>query len=245
MRKLAGLLAVAVAATAVVAAPAAAQKPETEFFSKTRVVPKKAGTKRKPRGVQLRGKMRFKTITQGVEPPIVTGGDILIPKYGKYNGGKYPRCSKRTMTRNDSVDDCPKRSIMGKGSGVAFADTVDTEPTVDFVNGGKKRLWAFTTLYNPALIQEPIAINIKRLRSRKWGYRASFKVPKKLQLIAGVPVTLRSFSFRVGRKPYARNFFVTTGCPRSKRYPYKATAHYLYNDGSRSKDTFTGKVPCR
>lgn len=259
MRKLAVLPAALVAA-AVVAAPAAAQVPETTFNSSAKISPKKAGTKKKPRGIQLTGSLGFRTVTQGVEPPIVTGGDVLISKGGVWNGGKYAKCSKRTMNRSQSVDDCPAKSIVGAGSGVAFADTVNAAPDVVFVNGGKSMLWAFTTLYNPALVREPVPIRIKKTRG-KWAYRASFRVPKVLQVVAGVPVTLRSFKYKVGgrfRLPYSVNgkrtinakksapkLLATTSCPRNNRYPYEATAFYLYNTGQKGKATDKGTVACR
>lgn len=255
MRKLAVLPAALVAA-AVVAAPAAAQVPVTEFNSKASISPKKAGTKKNPRGIQLKGSLGFKTITQGVEPPIVTGGDVMISKGGVWNGGKYAKCSKATMIRNQGTDACPKGSIVGSGFGVAFADQVDAKPDVVFVNGGANMLWAFTTLYNPALVQEPVPIKITKA-SGKWAYKAAFRVPKVLQIVAGVPVTLRSFDYKIGGKfklpgqskvtnasKYAPKLLATTSCPKSKKYPYEATAHYLYNTGQVGKDTYKGTVGC-
>jgi hypothetical protein len=244
MRKLAVLPAALIAA-AVVAAPASAQVPETTFESKAKISPKKAGTKKNPRGITLSGSLKFRTVTQGVEPPIITGGDVLIAKGGLWNGGKYATCSKRTMQRDDSIDNCPKKSIMGSGSGVAFADTVNAAPKVDFVNGGKSTLWAFTTLYRPALVQEPIAIKIKKQSSKKWAYKASFKVPEVLQVVAGVPVTLRDFKFKIGGKKYAKDLLATTSCPKSKKYPYEATAHYLYNTGQTASKDYKGTVACK
>jgi hypothetical protein len=256
MRKLAVLPAALVAA-AVVAAPAAAQVPVTEFNSTAKISPKKAGTKKNPRGVQLTGSLKFNTITQGIEEPIITGGDVLIAKGGVWNGGKYPKCSKATMNRNQSPDKCPKGSIVGSGTGVAFADQDRADPDVVFVNGGKKMLWAFTTLYNPALVREPVPIKITKT-SGKWAYKAQFRVPEVLQVVGGVPITLRSFNYKVGGKfklpgerkvtnasKYAPDLLATTSCPKSKKYPYEATAHYLYNTGQIGKDTYKGSVPCR
>lgn len=255
MRKLAVLPAALVAA-AVVAAPAMAQVPVTEFKSTAKISPKKAGTKKHPRGVQLSGNLKFKTITPGIEPPIITGGDVLIAKGGVWGGGKYPKCSGAAMRKAQSTDVCPAKSIVGAGSGVAFADQVDAAPDVVFVNGGKSTLWAFTTLYNPALVQEPIEIKIKK-QSGKWAYKASFRVPKVLQVIGGVPVTLRDFSFKIGGKfklpgtsktinasKYAPLLLATTGCPKSKKYPYQATAHYLYNDDTTASRPYNGSVAC-
>jgi hypothetical protein len=243
MRKLA-VLPAALMAVAIAAAPATAQTPVTEFTSNAKITPKKAGTKKNPQGIEISGSLAVKTITQGVEPPIVTGGDVLIAKGGSYNGGKYKSCSGAKMRQAQSTDVCPKESIMGKGSGVAFADNVDAKPDIVFVNGGASTIWAFTTLYNPALVQEPVELKIKKLNSAKWGYRASFQVPKVLQVVAGVPITLRSLKYRIGGKSYAKEYITTTSCPKSKKYPYEATASYLYNDGTTSKSTYKGTVPC-
>ncbi len=258
MRKLAVLPAALVAA-AVVAAPAAAQIAPTEFSSKATISPKKAGTKKKPQGIQLKGSLTVNTPDKTIEPPIVTGGEVLIAKGGVWGGGKYATCSKATMKRAQSVDKCKKESIVGYGKGVAFADRVDAAPDVVFVNGGKSTLWAFTTLYNPALVREPIKVNIKKT-SGKWAYRTSFKVPEVLQVIGGVPVTLRSFGFTIGgkftvpsykgkrttfnAKKTAPLLLATTSCPKSNKYPYEAKANYLYNDNTTSSDTYKGSVAC-
>jgi hypothetical protein len=257
MRKLL-ILPLAVATASLAAAPAAAQIPETTFKSQSRIAPKKAGTPKKPRGIQLAGKMTFKTVTQGIEEPIVTGGDILIARGAQWNGGKYRRCSGALMRRSQGVQRCPKGSIVGSGSGVAYADRVDAAPDVVFVNGGKSTLWAFTTLYNPAIVQEPIRIKIKKQRGKKWAYKASFRVPKVLQIIGGVPVTLRSFNYKIGgkfklpgqrkvtnAKRYAPRLLATTSCPKSGKYRAQATAHYLYNTGQKGKSTVKSTVRCR
>jgi hypothetical protein len=251
------ILPLAIATASLAAAPAAAQIPETTFKSQARIAPKKAGTPKKPRGIQLAGKMTFKTVTQGIEEPIVTGGDILIAKGTQWNGGKYRRCSGALMRRSQGVQRCPKGAIVGSGFGVAYADQVDAAPDVVFVNGGKSTLWAFTTLYNPAIVQEPIRIKIKK-RPGKWAYKVSFRVPKVLQVVAGVPITLRSFNYKIGGKfklpgqrkvtnasRYAPRLLATTRCPKSRRYLARTTAHYLYNTGQKGRSTHTSKIRCR
>jgi hypothetical protein len=256
MRKLA-VLPVALVAAAATAAPALAQVPETTFSARVDVTPKKAGTKKKPQSHQLTGSLEFKTITQGVEPPIVTGGEFMIPKHGLWGGGKYKTCSGAKMRKAQSTDVCPKESIIGSGSGVAFADNVDAAPDVVFVNGGKNTAWAFTTLYNPALVQEPIQIKIAKA-SGKWAYKVSFKVPEVLQIVAGVPVTLRNFKFTIGGKfklpgssktidarKYAPLLVASDGCPKNKILPYEATAHYLYNTGQTASKKYKGGFDCK
>ncbi len=255
MRKLAVLPAALVAA-AVVAAPAMAQVPETTFESTAKISPKKVGTKKNPKGIQISGSLTFRTVTAGFEPPIITGGDVLLPKGGTWGGGKYATCSGAKMRKAQGTDVCPPKSIVGSGSGVAFADQVDAAPDVVFVNGGANTLWAFTTLYNPAIVQEPIQIKIKKMTG-KYSYKASFRVPKVLQVIGGVPVTLRDFDYKIGGKfklpgqrkvtnasKYAPQLIATTSCPKSGKVEYKATAHYLYNTGQTASKDDTGTVAC-
>jgi hypothetical protein len=246
MRKLVGVLAVVTAVGAIGVAPAAAQQPETTFTSKAQIFPKKAGTKANPQGIMIKGSLRFRTITPGFEPPIITGGDIFLPKYGKYNGGRYARCSAATLRRDGGagLKYCPKKSIMGQGSGSALADTVDAKPKVVFVNGGASKILAYTTLYNPAFVQEPVTLNVKKIKHPKWGYKVSFKVPSILQVVAGVPIALQDLNYSIGGKSYAKEYITTTGCPKSKKYPYQGTAHYLYSDGTTSSKTYNSTVPC-
>ncbi|MES1193445.1 MAG: hypothetical protein ABUM26_03915, partial [Solirubrobacterales bacterium] len=118
----------------VVVAVAVAQEPPTTITSTTTVSPNKAGTKKKPQGVKLTYHATF-TTSADVEHPIITGGTVLVPKGGLYNGGKYPKCSEATLNRGGPAK-CPPKSIMGKGSGTAHADNVVTIPRITVVNGG-------------------------------------------------------------------------------------------------------------
>lgn len=243
MRKIPALLATGAAAMAVAVAPAAAQVPETSFSFKGKVSPKKAGTKKNPKGVKLSGKLTFKTLTQGVEPPIVTKGEIFLPKTGQWNGGKYATC-KLAVLKRKGPKGCPAKSRVGKGKGSANADNVDARPTVDFVNGGKSKLYAYTVLYNPALVKEPVVLNIKKLRGSKWGYKTTFTVPPVLRIVAGVPITLNWLQFNIGGTKGAPKLITTTGCKGGK-HPYQATAHYDYDSiGETGKKTIQSSVAC-
>jgi hypothetical protein len=242
MRKIPALLAVAAVAVAVAVAPAVAQNPVTSFTFKGKVSPKKAGTKAHPQGVKLTGDLAFKTETAGVEPPIITGSTILLPKTGAWNGGKYKSCSLSVLNRK-GPSGCDKKSIVGKAKGHARADTVDALPTITFVNGGKTKLYAYTVLYHPALVKEPVILKIKKLSGSKWGYRVSFKVPDTLQVVAGVPITLESLHFSVGGTKSASKLITTTGCKGGK-HVFEATTDYLYSDLSTSSSTITSSVAC-
>ena len=82
-------------------------------------------------------------------------------------------------------------------------------------------------------------------------------MPEVLQVVAGVPVTLQEFSFKIGGKfkivgkpgtrnasTYAKDFITTTSCPKSNKYPYEATAFYEYQDGTTSSKKYASTVPC-
>jgi hypothetical protein len=246
MRKFPALLATGVAAVAVAVAatPAAAQfvQPETTFTFDGKVTPKKAGTKKKPKGVKLTGQVKFTTVTQGVEPPIIVGSDILLPKTGAWNGGKYKTCSLAVLKRK-GPSGCDKKAIIGKASGVALADTVDAKPRVTIVNGGKSKFYGYTVLYHPTLVKEPVVVKIKKLRGGPWGYKVSFRVPENLQIVAGVPITLRNLKFQIGGTKAAKNIITTTGCKGGK-HPFEVETFYRYQDESRASFKLQDSVAC-
>jgi hypothetical protein len=132
---------------------------------------------------------------------------------------------------------------VGSAKGVAFADTVDAKPTITFVNGGATKLFAYTVLYNPALVKEPVILKIKKLSGSKWGYSTTFKVPETLQIVAGVPITLRSLNFKVGGTKGAPKLITTTGCKGGK-HPFEVTTSYRYSDDSTASFKLLDSVPC-
>jgi hypothetical protein len=207
---------------------------DTKFTVKAKVSPNKAGTKRHPRGVRLRVTARWDA-PAGVERPIISRAVALFPRGSLYNGAKYPRCSKRLLDRK-GPSACPKRSIMGRARGVAWADTVDAKPRVVLVNGGARRVWLYTTLYHPTLVKEAIPVIVQKRRG-KWAYRARIVVPKSLLIVAGVPIGLERFTLTAGRG----DWLATTGCPRNRRWPFKVTTYYMAGGSS----TFTSSVRCR
>lgn len=230
---LAGALALALLATA---APAGAQNgaDQTKLTIKAKVTPNKAGTKRNPRGVKLAVRAAWDH-PSGVERPVVSRAFVWFPRGSLYNGGKYPRCSKKTLDRR-GPSACPRKSIMGRATGVAWADTIRTKPRVVIVNGGPRRVWLYTTLYRPALVQAPVPMFIKRTKG-KWAYKTRIVVPPVLRIVAGVPVALASFNATAGRGKW----LATTGCPRSRRWNFKVRTDYFGGGSS----TFTDSIRCR
>ena len=79
--------------------------------------------------------------------------------------------------------------------------------------------------------------------SGRWGHRESFRVPENLQVVAGVPIQVTAAKLHIGGKPYARDYIVSTSCPRGG-WKYRATTHYLFATGQTSQDTFDGSIAC-
>jgi hypothetical protein len=230
-------LAGAVSLAVVALAPAAGAQTgadDTKFRVKATVTPNKAGTKRNPQGVRLRVRATWDH-PAGVERPVISRAFVWFPRGSLYNGGKYPRCSKRTLDRR-GPSGCPKRSRMGRATGVAWADTVRTKPRIVIVNGGPRKVWLYTTLYRPALVREPVPMFVKRTRGR-WAYKARIVVPEVLQVVAGIPVALASFRSTAGRGKW----LATTGCPRNRRWRFRVKTQYAGGGSS----TFTDKIRCR
>jgi hypothetical protein len=242
MRKLLPLLFLVLAAI-VVAPTTGAQAPLTSVTVDAKVTPNKAGTKRKPQGVVLSGKIRWSS-QEGVEPPIITAFDILISKGGVYNGGKYPKCSMAVANRG-GPSACPKESIMGSATGSAWADDVITRPKVTFINGGARRICFYTVLTNPARVRTCVPGTVTKLNHPKWGYRVKITVPEVLQVVAGVPIALRDISWRAGGKPYAKDWIATTSCPKGNKWAFELETFYEYSDGSTGSSSYADSVACR
>jgi hypothetical protein len=233
MRKFA-VLGTAALGVAVVAAPSGAQEqpPVTTVTAEAKVSPDKPGTKKKPRGVKLKVDVHWDT-PGDVEKPVVQRATVLFPKGSKYNGGKFPKCSANTMSRR-GLNGCPKGSIMGKGSAVAYADTVMTYPKITVVNGGKSTVYLWTVMTNPARVQAPVPGKITK-QSGKWAYKLELTVPQSLQIVAGVPIALKDFTVTAGKK----DWLATTGCPGGK-WPFQGET-FFDNGGS---GVFESSVDC-
>jgi hypothetical protein len=214
MRKvLVSVAALAVGAMAAAPAPAQDGGAQTTVKADAKVTPSKAGTKRKPRGVKLNVKVEW-TTPGDLEKPIIQKADVLFPRGSLYNGAKYPKCSLSAMARR-GLDACPKKSIMGSGTAVAYADNVMTYPKITVVNGGKSQVCLWTVMTNPARVSACVPGKITRM-SGKWAYKLHLEVPRNLQIVAGVPIALKTFNVTAGGKSHAKDWLATTACPGGK-----------------------------
>lgn len=213
--------------------------PQTTFTVDAKVTPNRAGTPKRPQGVRIQASAEFKHVP-GVEKPIVTHGYALFPRNGSYNARLFPRCAKRTLDQYGPVR-CPKRSRIGAAKASAYADNLITYPTVEVFNGGPRVAWAYVTMYRPALVREAIAARIKEIKVGRWKYRVTVRIPKVLQVVAGVPIAPRSIRGWVGRG----KLIVTTSCPRNRRWPFELKAFYTEGPPHTYRDSVRCRPPLR
>lgn len=242
MRKLLAVasLTAAAVASAVGPAPVGGQSQEYTVHSELEMLPKQAGTKDRPSGIELHGRLRF-SATPGFELPVITAGRVLLPRGIAYNGHRYPKCSGAVIRARPK--ECPRRSVMGMNSR-PFVET--TVPKVVFYNGGAERIWAYTTHFHPAFVQEPLALDLERLQDPRWGYELSFQVPPGLQVILGAPIGIPSFLFRIGGKQHAPLYLTTNGgCPKRGFRPYEVSLDYRFHpDGPAGTSIDRGRLVC-
>jgi hypothetical protein len=215
------------------AAVAVAQGSWPPVTVKPTVTPNRAGTARHPQGVQLKAKINWASLG-AADQPIVTKFHLLFPKGAKYNGAHTPSCSRSKINLGPQA--CPKASIMGTGSGVAFADQTPARPKITVVNGGGKVVYFYTVLNNPARVQEPVTGTISKL-SGQWAYKLHTVIPNNLQVVAGVPLVLQSLHLAGGRG----DWLATTSCPSNRHWAWKALA--LFSNGQAIHTH--GAVGCR
>ncbi|WCB92203.1 hypothetical protein DSM104299_00893 [Baekduia alba] len=239
MRRLGlGLLVVALAAAGALAAIAFGQGDivPIKISATVKVTPNKAGTPRHPQGVRIDARANI-SIPDDYDPPLVQTVDIWFPKAGNYNGGKFPTCGEAAMAHH-GVSVCPKGSIMGHGRAKARADTVFTYPKITVVNGGATKVYFYVVLQVPARVAQPVAADISKLSGNpRWGYRLHAKIPRNLQIVAGIPLRYDSMHLLVGRG----DWIATTSCPRDHRWRYHAEA--AFDTGQVVK--YDGSVGCR
>ncbi|HWT91894.1 MAG TPA: hypothetical protein VN238_02775 [Solirubrobacteraceae bacterium] len=227
-------LACVVALAAGAGAIALAQSVPITLRADVQVAPNKAGTPSEPQGVRLSG-TAWLDLPGDFEPPLVQNVDVWIGPGGRYNGGKHAACSLSVISRG-GPSKCPSRSLMGRGTATASADTVPTYPKITIVNGGASTVYFYTVMTNPARVQAPVIATVRRA-SGKWAYKVQATIPRNLQIVAGVPILLKKLQMAAGRG----DWIATTSCPRDKRWRYHAEV--TFKTGQVVK--YDGSVPCR
>lgn len=150
----------------------------------------------KPGGVRLSTTFGWGGLSRARQP-IVTGFDLWFPKGSQYNGGRFPKCSQATLDRS-GPSACPSGSVVGSGSGIAYASSTITRPKVTVVNGGGKDVFFYIVMNNPARVRQAVDGHLTRV-SGKFAYHLSVKIPQDLQVVAGVPIKLTSLRITAGK----------------------------------------------
>jgi hypothetical protein len=155
-----------------------------------------AGSPKHPQGVKLTTALSW----TGLNPATavgVTKVELWFPAGSLYNGASYPSCSYDRLNAA-GPNACPKGSIMGSGTGTAFADTVVTRPRITVVNGGGTRVYFYTVLNNPARVQIPVIGYVTRVPGA-FAYHLSATIPPQLRVVAGVPIKFTGLQLSAGR----------------------------------------------
>jgi hypothetical protein len=242
MRKLA---AAAVSAAALAgAAVAVASTTWPSVHVTPTVTPSKAGTVAHPQGVKLTTALSWQNLGP-TKQPIVTKFFVWFPQGSLYQGGKYTSCSKAKIAKGPGA--CPSKSIMGTGTGTAYAGSAPgaplTHPKITVVNGGAKTIYFYTVLNNPARVRKAVVGTLSSATG-KYRYKLSVPVPTELQVVAGTPIELTNLNVTAGGKSYAPRWLATTACPGGN-WPFKVTTDYLNpNNNATGSASTTASVKC-
>jgi hypothetical protein len=230
-----------ITSTTIAVPPTSSQAPVLTVTSKMRISPAKSGSEQHPQGVKLSGVVDF-DVPVGVESPTLTRGRLLLPRGIGFHGGSYSTCAKETLDSR-GPSGCPKRAIVGRVPN--FVE--DPRPQVTFVNGGARRIWAYTVIYHPSLVKETVGVAVRPLRSRKWAYEAKFVVPSNLRIVAGVPVPVPTrMPFSIGGTRSAAKLVTSEAdCPKGGARPYRVELALLYRDKTTSDVETRGRLACR
>jgi hypothetical protein len=182
-----------------------------------------AGSPSHPQGVRLTTSFGWQGYSP-VDRPTVVRIDLWFPRGSVFNGARYPICALRRLNAL-GPSGCPRGSIMGSGTGTAYADTTITRPSITVVNGGANAVYLYTVLNNPARVQEAVIGHITRLAGR-FAYHLSATIPNNLLVVAGVPIELSSLTITAGRGSWLALTSAPAGVEATTTYNNGATTSY-------------------
>ena len=80
-------------------------------------------------------------------------------------------------------------------------------------------------------------MTVTKLTSGPWTYRLHLKIPRKLQIVAGIPLRAEAFHIVVGRG----DWLASTSCPSDHKWRWRAEGRYA----SGQIVPTSGTVACR
>jgi hypothetical protein len=198
----------------------------------------KAGTKSNPKGVTLKTVWTWQKLGANSQPDVIKFL-VKFPKGSLWQGAKYPSCPLKTISRPSGPKGCPPASIIGSGSGIAYADVTITKPKIIVVNGGAKTIYFYTELNNPGRVYEPVVGTISPAGGA-YAYTLTTTVPQNLRIVAGTPIELTNLTVTVGHGA----IIATTACPGGK-WPYFVTSTYLNeSSGASGSASYNSTIHC-
>jgi hypothetical protein len=229
---------VTAAAVAALAAPA-----QTTLTADVRAMPTKAGTAKRPAGVKLDGKLQL-TTPDGAAWPVVTAFEIWFGPGITFKGDAAPACRVSALS-NGGPSACPAKSIMGAGSLGRRDPNADFGQgnNITFVNAPGGSLTAWVVLQDPARVQAAAIGTVVDGRPGPWPHRQTWTIPRSLQLVAGIPITLNSLSFAIGGKSWAKTYVATTRCPAGG-WAWRVRVHTMKATGAAAVLDTRGRTPC-
>jgi hypothetical protein len=232
-------------------APANGQQPAIELKPRFELTIGKRVAKRDVRRVALSGQIGH-VQSGGAGLSQITAGSMWLPRGFALHPGEIPACLPGMRLR-PGIDGCPDGSMLGElrnpGDGYDGVTDIEdgfTDADYVFVNGGPRWIWAFMTIYKPALVQEPVAVAVHKLRGAKWSYRLDFRIPKVLLVIAWEQVSLRGFDLDLDGIEQAPGY-LTLGrrCPKRGHFAYRASLTFQHHDNTTSEAHDRGSLKCR
>jgi len=233
------LLIAALAACFVIAGAAVALAQSTQKATlQTRVLPKKAGTAKKP----VNASLYFKVTNQNPNATLAKL-DILIPKSLKlYTGKKWPSCSQATLD-NRGKSKCPKASRVGTGTASAVLG-VNNPPgkprspltfRITAFVGGQNKLNFF--LESNELSNLKITSPGKISKRSGGGYKLTITVPKAAQSPDGVTYAgLQDIISTLGGKYRGNKLISSVGCT-SKQHLLNTKLYFINNGADQGGTT--------
>lgn len=201
---------------------------------KTTAKSKKAGTKAKPRPVNMTIEMTQSTRSGTGQPSSSAALNITLPKELRFIGKTWPkklRCDsvKANQAKSDSV--CAKGSKIGAGHVTATAGDGGITSEIDVrayvTKTGDLGLWLDTL--------RPLPIHEMLIGKVTGGRTIKVAIPSHIQQpLVGVKSAIRVMRFSLTKG------VESTGCPASKKWTLRF--QNVYTDGSQTK---TATAPCR
>ena len=212
-------------------------------FSTTKTT-RKAGTKKRPRSVNMNIAMTQSTRSGTGKPATSTDLNITLPAQFRFNGKIWPkrlRCNPRKANQRRSNSVCPRGSKIGEGDVTAVGGqdgsiVEELSVTAYVTTGGDLGLWLRATA--PVPISEMLVGEVSR------GRKVEVAIPNNIQEpVPGVPTAITKLDFGLNKKARvngrSRGVVESTGC---KRRRWTLAFQNVYRHGS---TTDTDTTPCR